>query len=79
MFSKHFVAGLSLVEIINPHRAFSFDLLIFRNIDKLSKRLNPISLIVFEVVFGVLLTALAVELVVSGLASLGIIEPVHHH
>ena len=56
----------------------AFDLLVFRNIDKISKRLNPTTLIISEVVFGILLTALAVELTVSGLASLRIIEGVHH-
>ncbi|MEM9682729.1 MAG: MarC family protein [Pseudomonadota bacterium] len=56
----------------------AIDLLVFRNIDKISKRLNPTTLIISEVVFGILLTALAVELTVSGLASLGIIEAVHH-
>ena len=57
----------------------AFDWLVFRNIDKLSKRLNPTSLIISEVVFGILLTALAVELVVRGLAGLGIIEAAVHH
>jgi small neutral amino acid transporter SnatA (MarC family) len=54
----------------------AFDYLIFANIDKLSKRLNPTSLVISEVVFGILLTAVAVQLTVSGLASLGIIAPV---
>ena len=52
----------------------AFDYLIFANIDKLSKRLNPTSLVISEVVFGILLTAVAVQLVVSGLGMLGIIE-----
>jgi small neutral amino acid transporter SnatA (MarC family) len=51
----------------------AFDYLVFTNIDKLAKRLNPTSLIVSEVVFGILLTAVAVQLMVSGLGSLGII------
>ena len=51
----------------------AFDYLIFANIDKLAKRLNPTSLVVSEVVFGILLTAVAVQLAVSGLGSLGII------
>ena len=50
-----------------------FDYLIFANIDKLSKRLNPTGLVISEVVFGILLTAVAVQLVVSGLNMLGII------
>ena len=43
----------------------AFDYLIFANIDKLSKRLNPTSLVISEVVFGLLLTAVAVQLTVS--------------
>ena len=52
----------------------AFDYWIFANIDKLSKRLNPTSLVISEVVFGILLTAVAVQLVVGGLGMLGIIE-----
>lgn len=52
----------------------AFDYLIFANIDKLAKRLNPTSLVISEVVFGILLTAVAVQLAVTGLNSLGIID-----
>jgi small neutral amino acid transporter SnatA (MarC family) len=52
----------------------ALDYLVFTNIDKLAKRLRPTSLVVSEVVFGILLTAVAVQLAVSGLASLGLIE-----
>jgi small neutral amino acid transporter SnatA (MarC family) len=51
----------------------ALDYLIFANIDKLAKRLNPSGLVISEVVFGILLTAVAVQLTVSGLGSLGII------
>ena len=51
----------------------AFDYLIFANIDKLAKRLNPTGLVISEVVFGILLTAVAVQLAVAGLGSLGII------
>ena len=57
----------------------ALDYLIFANIDKLSKRLNPTGLVISEVVFGILLTAVAVQLAVSGLTSLGIIGPVPTH
>jgi small neutral amino acid transporter SnatA (MarC family) len=57
----------------------AFDYLIFANIDKLSKRLNPTSLVISEVVFGILLTAVAVQLAVTGLGSLGIISPASTH
>jgi len=46
---------------------------VFSNIDKLAKRLSPTSLVISEVVFGILLTAVAVQLAVSGLARLGLI------
>ena len=51
----------------------AFDYLIFANIDKLAKRLSPTGLVISEVVFGILLTAVAVQLAVFGLTSLGII------
>jgi small neutral amino acid transporter SnatA (MarC family) len=57
----------------------ALDYLIFANIDKLSKRLNPTGLVISEVVFGILLTAVAVQLAVSGLSSLGIIGPLPTH
>jgi multiple antibiotic resistance protein len=53
--------------------------LIFANIDKLAKRLNPTGLVVSEVVFGILLTAVAVQLTVYGLGSLGIITAATMH
>ena len=57
----------------------AFDWVIFRNIDKLSKRMNPTTLVISEVVFGILLTALAVELMVRGLDTLGIVELAAQH
>lgn len=50
------------------------DYLVFSNIDKLAKRLRPTTLVISEVVFGILLTAVAVQLAVAGLADLGIIS-----
>ena len=52
------------------------DYLIFANIDKLSKRLNPVGLVISEVLFGILLAAVAVQLMVFGLDALGIIQAV---
>jgi multiple antibiotic resistance protein len=57
----------------------AFDYLIFTNIDKLAKRLNPTSIVVSEVVFGILLTAVAVQLAVKGLELLGIIAATSGH
>jgi multiple antibiotic resistance protein len=51
----------------------AFDYAIFANIDKVAKRLRPTSLVISEVIFGILLTAVAVQLVVAGLNLLGII------
>lgn len=54
------------------------DFAVFRNMDKLAKYLDPSRLAVTEAVFGVLLAALAVQLMVDGLAELGIITAVAH-
>jgi multiple antibiotic resistance protein len=53
----------------------AFDYLIFSNIDKVAKRVNPTSLVVSEIVFGVLLTAVAVQLFVFGLRLFEILPP----
>jgi small neutral amino acid transporter SnatA (MarC family) len=55
------------------------DWLIFRNMDKLSKHLDPSRLAVTEAVFGVLLAALAVQLMLDGLHDLGIISILAGH
>jgi multiple antibiotic resistance protein len=57
----------------------AFDYLVFTNMDRLASRLSPANLVVSEVVFGVLLTAVAVQLMVFGLQSLGLIEAVARH
>ena len=54
------------------------DFAVFRNMDKLAKYLDPSRLAITEAVFGVLLAALAVQLMVDGLAELGIIDVVLH-
>lgn len=56
----------------------ALDFAVFRNMDKLAKHLDPSRLAVTEAVFGVLLAALAVQLMVDGLAELGIITVVAH-
>jgi MarC family membrane protein len=56
----------------------AFDWLIFRNLDRLAEQLDPSRMAVTEAVFGVLLAALAVQLVLQGLADLGIIAMVAH-
>lgn len=57
----------------------AFDYLVFTNIDALAKRMKPATMVVSEVVFGILLTAVAVQLIVSGLGSLGVIAPTVAH
>ncbi|ANT50217.1 MarC family protein [Mesorhizobium amorphae] len=66
------VASAALVAVLILLVA-AFDYLVFTNTDALAKRMKPASLIVSEVVFGILLTAVAVQLVVTGLVKLGII------
>jgi len=56
----------------------ALDWLIFKNLDSLAKHLDKSRLAVTEAVFGVLLAALAVQLVLQGLADLGIIHIVGH-
>ena len=50
----------------------AFDWLVFTNLDSIAKHLDKSRLAVTEAVFGVLLAALAVQLVLQGLADLGI-------
>jgi len=57
----------------------AFDHLLFTNMDRLASRLSPTGLVVSEVVFGILLTAVAVQLVVFGLRSLGIVAAAAGH
>jgi multiple antibiotic resistance protein len=57
----------------------AFDWLIFRNLDSLAEHLDKSRLAVTEAVFGVLLAALAVQLMLEGLAGLGIIPMVAAH
>jgi small neutral amino acid transporter SnatA (MarC family) len=57
----------------------ALDWLVFKNMDKLSKHLDPSRLAVTEAIFGVLLSALAVQLMVDGLAELGIISALVGH
>jgi MarC family membrane protein len=54
------------------------DWLVFSNMDRLARHLDPSRLAVTEAVFGVLLAALAVQLILDGLAELGIISMLVH-
>ena len=57
----------------------ALDWLLFVNISKLAKHLDPARLAVTEAVFGVLLAALAVQLMVNGMVELGIISALIGH
>jgi len=57
----------------------ALNLLVFVNLDKVAKHLDPSRLAVTEAVFGVLLAALAVQMMVAGLADLGIISAIGGH
>ena len=55
------------------------DMLVFTNLEKLSKHLDPYRLAVTEAVFGVLLAALAVQMMLDGLHELGVISMLTGH
>jgi len=55
------------------------DWLVFTNMNKIAKFLDPSRLAVTEAVFGVLLAALAVQLILDGLHDLGIISILTAH
>jgi len=55
------------------------DFAVFRNMDKLSNHLDPSRLVITEVIFGVLLAALAVQLMADGLADMGVISELVGH
>ncbi|MEM6440722.1 MAG: MarC family protein [Pseudomonadota bacterium] len=71
-----FAASLMVLGIVALVGANNW--LVFTNIDKLTKRMRPTTLAVSEVVFGILLLAVGVQLIVAGLGSLGIIEASPH-
>jgi multiple antibiotic resistance protein len=56
----------------------ALDWLIFSNLDRIAEQLDKSRMAVTEAVFGVLLAALAVELVLQGLAQLGVFDLVGH-
>ncbi|WP_303902460.1 MarC family protein [Thiohalomonas denitrificans] len=56
----------------------AIDFLVFRNIEKIARHLDVSRLAVTEAIFGVLLAALAVQLVLDGLAQLGLISLTGH-
>ena len=56
----------------------AFDWFIFSNLDRIAQHLDKSRMAVTEAVFGVLLAALAVELVLRGLVDLGVLKLVAH-
>jgi multiple antibiotic resistance protein len=56
----------------------TLDWLTFSNLDRLAEQLDPSRMAVTEAVFGVLLAALAVQLMLNGLVELGVISMVPH-
>ncbi len=56
----------------------ALDWLVFTNLDRIAGLLDKSRMAVTEAVFGVLLAALAVELVLRGLADLGVFDLVGH-
>jgi small neutral amino acid transporter SnatA (MarC family) len=54
------------------------DVAVFRWANRVSARLNENRMLVTEKVFGFLIAAIAVQLVLDGLASVGVIAPISH-
>jgi small neutral amino acid transporter SnatA (MarC family) len=54
------------------------DVAVFRWANRVSARLNENRMLVTEKVFGFLIAAIAVQLVLDGLASVGVIAPIRH-
>ncbi len=54
------------------------DVLVFRWANRVSEKLDENRMLVTEKVFGFLIAAIAVQLVLDGLASVGVIQPVPH-
>ena len=54
------------------------DVVVFRWANRVSEKLDESRMLVTEKVFGFLIAAIAVQLVLDGLASVGVIAPVPH-
>ena len=54
------------------------DVLVFRWANRVSEKLDENRMLVTEKVFGFLIAAIAVQLILDGLASVGVIQPVPH-
>lgn len=54
------------------------DVVVFRWANRVSEKLDENRMLVTEKVFGFLIAAIAVQLVLDGLATAGVIEPVSH-
>ena len=54
------------------------DVVVFRWANKVSAKLDENRMLVTEKVFGFLIAAIAVQLILDGLATAGVIGPVHH-
>ena len=53
-------------------------MVVFRWANRVSEKLDESRMLVTEKVFGFLIAAIAVQLVLDGLASVGVIAPVPH-
>jgi small neutral amino acid transporter SnatA (MarC family) len=69
--------GLIVVVVGLLAAVLAIDVLVFRLADHVSAHLDKNRMLVTEKVFGFLLAALAVQLVLNGLAAVGAIGPVH--
>jgi multiple antibiotic resistance protein len=72
--------SLSVVAVAIAILAFVLliDVAVFRWANRVSAKLDESRMLVTEKVFGFLIAAIAVQLVLDGLASVGVIAPVAH-
>ena len=68
-----FAVDLGLLALV-----FVLDVLVFRWAGRVSEKLDENRMLVTEKVFGFLIAAIAVQLVLDGLASVGVIAPIQH-
>jgi small neutral amino acid transporter SnatA (MarC family) len=71
-------AGVYVIVAVALAVVIAFDAVVFRSANRLSRHLNENRMLVTEKVFGFLLAALAVQLVLDGLSDVGVIHLLEH-
>jgi multiple antibiotic resistance protein len=68
-----FAVALGLLALV-----FGLDVVVFRWAGRVSEKLDENRMLVTEKVFGFLIAAIAVQLVLDGLTAVGVIAPIQH-